>query len=79
MGTNMILTIAGFGTTDTPTIVRQAMSVRDEGRPLGAGLRRQAPNHRERLGSRAPVVSVSETARRDRVRYGSERRPQGNH
>ena len=38
--------------------VRQAMSVRDEGRPLGAGLRRQAPNHRERLGSRALVVSV---------------------
>src|SRR3954466_6966382 len=38
--------------------VRQAMYVRDEGRPLGAGLRRQAPNHLERLGSRAPVVSV---------------------
>src|SRR4051812_27222685 len=38
--------------------VRQAMSVRDEGRSLGAGLRRQAPNHLERLGSRALVVSV---------------------
>jgi hypothetical protein len=38
--------------------VRQAMSVRDEGRPLGAGLRRRAPNHLERLGLRAPVVSV---------------------
>src|SRR5262249_26860225 len=62
-----------------PTTVRQAMSVRDEGRSLGAGLRRQAPNHRERLGSRAPVVSVSEKARPDRVRCGSERRPQGNH
>ena len=50
------------------TAVRQAMCVRDEGRPLGAGLRRQAPNHLERLGSRAPVVSVKEKARRDRVR-----------
>ena len=59
--------------------VRQAMSVRDEGRPLGAGLRRQAPNHLERLGSRAPVVSVKEKARRDRVRCGSERRTQVNH
>jgi len=38
--------------------VRQAMSVRDEGGPLGVGLRRQAPNHRKRLESKAPVVSV---------------------
>ena len=52
--------------------VRQAMSVRDEGRPLGAGLRRQAPNYLERLGSRAPVVSVKEkgTARPCQVRIG---------
>jgi hypothetical protein len=63
----------------TRTTVRQAMSVRDEGRPLGAGLRRQAPNHLERLGSRAPVVSVKEKARRDRVRCGSGRRTQVNH
>ena len=55
------------------------MSVRDEGRPLGAGLRRPAPNHLERLGSRAPVVSVKEKARRDRVRCGSGRRTQVNH
>src|SRR4051794_22063321 len=55
------------------------MSVRDEGRPLGAGLRRWAPNHLERLGSRAPVVSVKEKARRDRVRYGSGRRTRVNH
>src|SRR4051812_39386227 len=61
------------------TTVRQAMSVRDEGRSLGAGLRRQAPNHLVRLGSRAPVVSVKEKARRDCVRYGSERRTRGNH
>jgi hypothetical protein len=59
--------------------VRQAMSVRDEGRPLGAGLRRRAPNHLERLGSRAPVVSVKEKARRDRVRCGSGRRTRVNH
>jgi hypothetical protein len=55
------------------------MSVRDEGRPLGAGLRRRAPNHLERLGSRAPVVSVKEKARRDRVRCGSGRRTRVNH
>ena len=62
-----------------PMTVRQAMSVRDEGRPLGAGLRRRAPNHLERLGSRAPVVSVKEKARRDRVRCGSGRRTRVNH
>src|SRR4051812_36886990 len=52
--------------------VRQAMSVRDEGRSLGAGLRRQAPNHLERLGSRALVVSVQAkgTARPCQVRIG---------
>jgi hypothetical protein len=33
-----------------PTTVRQAMCVRDEGRSLGAGLRRQAPNHLEAAG-----------------------------
>ena len=57
----------------------QAMCVRDGGRSLGAGLRRQAPNHLERLGSRAPVVSVKEKARRDCVRCGSERRTRVNH
>ena len=64
---------------DMRMTVRQAMSVRDEGRSLGAGLRRQAPNHLERLGSRAPVVSVKEKARRDCVRCGSERRTRVNH
>ena len=44
--------------SDMPMTVRQAMCVRDEGRSLAAGLRRQAANHRERLGSRALVVSV---------------------
>src|SRR6516162_8871246 len=66
-------------TCATPMIVRQAMCVRDGGRSLGAGLRRQAPNHLERLGSRAPVVSVKEKARHDRVRCGSERRTRVNH
>ena len=55
------------------------MCVRDRGRSLGAGLRRRAPNHLERLGSRAPVVSVKEKARRDRVRCGSGRRTRVNH
>ena len=44
-------------------MVRQAMSVRDEGRSLAAGLRSQAANHLERLGLRALVVSVKEKAR----------------
>jgi hypothetical protein len=59
--------------------VRQAMSVRDEGRPLAAGLRRQAANHLKRLGLRALVVSVQEKAWLDRVRCESERRTQVNH
>jgi hypothetical protein len=49
-------------------IVRQAMCVRDEGRSLAAGLRRQAANHRKRLWSRVMVVSVTEKARLDPVR-----------
>jgi len=43
-------------------IVRQAMCVRDEGRSLVAGLRRQAANHRKRRWSRAIVVRVTEKA-----------------
>ena len=46
----------------TPMIVRQAMCARDEGRPLAAGLRRQAANRRKRLWSRVMVVSVTEKA-----------------
>ena len=38
--------------------VQTSCCTRDEGRSLGAGLRRQAPNHLERLGLRAPVVSI---------------------
>lgn len=34
--------------------------VRDEGRPLAIGLQEQIANHRKRLGSKAPVVSVTE-------------------
>ena len=61
------------------TTVRQAMCARDEGRSLAAGLRRQAANHRKRLWSRAMVVSVTEKARLDLVRYETERRMQMNH
>ncbi|TWU22869.1 hypothetical protein Pla52o_24000 [Novipirellula galeiformis] len=50
------------------TTVRQAMCVRDEGRSLAAGLRRQAANHRKRLWPKAMVVSVTEKARLDLVR-----------
>ena len=35
---------------------------RDEGRPLGAGLQGQAPNHLKLLWSNARVVSVKEKA-----------------
>ena len=48
--------------TDTAMTVRQAMCARDEGRPLVAGLRRQAANHRKRLWSKVTVVSVTEKA-----------------
>jgi hypothetical protein len=42
--------------------------MRDEGRPLEAGLQGQASNHLKLLWSKAMVVSVKEKARRDRVR-----------
>ena len=60
-------------------LVCQAMCVRDEGGPLGAGLRRQASNHLVRLGSRTPVVNVKEKAQLDCVRCGSGRRTRVNH
>ena len=37
-----------------------ASGVGDEGRPLAIGLQEQIANHRKRLGSKAPVVSVAE-------------------
>lgn len=40
--------------------VPQISSVRDEGRSLAIGLQAQVANHHERLGSKAPVVSVME-------------------
>ena len=40
----------------------------DEGRPLGAALQGEAPNHPKLLWLRAMVVSVGEKARRDLVR-----------
>jgi hypothetical protein len=39
-----------------------ASGVRDEGRPLAAGLQEQVANHRKRRGSKARVVSVTEKA-----------------
>ena len=48
--------------------------MRDEGRPLEAGLQEQASNHLELRGSRARVVSVEEKAGHDLVRYGPGRR-----
>lgn len=43
---------------DDLAILKQPCCTRDEGRPLGAGLQEQAPNHLELRGSRARVVSV---------------------
>jgi transposase InsO family protein len=40
--------------------VPQQSGVRDEGRSLAIGLQEQVANHHERLGSKAPVVSVME-------------------
>ena len=68
-----------WNTLVSPMTVRQAMCVRDEGRPLAAGLRRQAANHRKRRWSRVIVVSVTEKAQHDCVRYGTGRRTQVNH
>jgi len=44
--------------------------VRDEGRPLGAGLQGQAPNHLKLLWSNAGVVNVKGKGAENRVRYG---------
>jgi len=44
--------------------VPQQSCVRDEGGPLAIGLQEQVANHRKRLGSKAPVVSVTEKASR---------------
>ena len=42
--------------------------IRDEGRPLGAAIQVEAPNHRKLLWSKAMVVSVTEKAKLDFVR-----------
>jgi hypothetical protein len=44
----------------------------DEGRPFGVALQGEAPNRHERLGSKAPGVSVMEKAGAP-VRWGLER------
>ena len=53
--------------------------MRDGGGPPVAALQGEAANHRKLRRSRAGVVSVAETARRERVRYGSRRRAEANH
>ena len=52
---------------------------RDEGRSLETGLQEQVSNHRKLRWSRARVVSVTEKAGYDSVRYGSKRRAKANH
>jgi len=51
----------------------------DGGWPSAVALQGEAANHRELRRSRAGVVSVAETARRERVRCGSRRRARANH
>jgi hypothetical protein len=49
------------------------------GGPPVAALQGEAANHRKLRRSRAGVVSVAETARRERVRCESRRRAEANH
>jgi hypothetical protein len=42
---------------------------RDEGGPLGAAIQVEASNHRKLLWPKARVVSVTEKAEHDSVRY----------
>jgi retron-type reverse transcriptase len=51
---------------------------RDGGRPSGAALQGEAPNHRQLRRSRAVVVSVTETAHSQCVRYEPRRRAKAN-
>ena len=53
--------------------------MRDEGRPLGAGLQGQAPNHLKLLWLKARVVSVKAKGAEKRVRYGLGRLTRVNH
>ena len=52
--------------------------VRDEGRSLGIGLQDRVPNHRKLQGTKVLVVSVSEKAGQELVRYEPSRRTQVN-
>ena len=52
--------------------------VRDEGRSLGIGLQDRVPNHRKLRGAKVLVVSVSEKASHELVRYEPRRRTQVN-
>lgn len=42
---------------------------KDEGRPFGTAMQVEVPNHRKLLRTKAVVVSVTEKAKRDFVRY----------
>jgi RNA-directed DNA polymerase len=58
---------------------RMRCCTRDGGWPSAVALQGEVANHREVRRSRAGVLSVAETARRQRVRYGSRRRARANH
>jgi hypothetical protein len=49
-------------------MAREPCLTEDEGRPLGAAIQVEAPNHRKLLWTKAMVVSVTEKAKRDFVR-----------
>jgi len=57
----------------------QPCCTKDEGRPLEAAMQVEASNHRKLRRLRAGVVSVTEKARQDFVRWVPRRRTQVNH
>jgi hypothetical protein len=57
---------------------RCATIFRDGGGPSGFGDQEPIPSHRERLWSKATVVSVAEKSGLDPGRHGRERRAQAN-
>jgi len=64
---------------DEVSTLKQPCCTQDEGWPLAAVLQEEAAHHLTRRWLRVRVVSGEETARHDRVRYGSRRRAQANH
>jgi len=65
MDSQMTVRHEGEGLSNSPKLCL----TEDEGRPLGAAIQVEASNHRKLLWTKAMVVSVTEKARLDLVRY----------